>query len=144
MLANKEIVHKLIPQEEPMLMVDTLIEHIEDKTLTGFYIDTNNIFNTADCFSAEGLLENMAQSAALRSGWLAAEKAGKDGSFSPPVGFIGSVKKFIIHRLPKINTYITTEITAVAEIFNATMITARIMQNKDILAEAELKIFLNQ
>jgi len=142
MLAAKNTVHKLIPQGPPMVMVDTLIYQDEHKTETSFYLENNNLFNDNGYFSEEGMIENIAQSAALRIGWSALEKSEGKESVSPQVGVIGAVKTFKLYRKPRINSNITTEIIVEAEIFNATLISGKIMQEEEILAEAELKIFL--
>lgn len=142
MLASSDIVHQLIPQKNPMIMVDTLIRHDDQHTLTGFCIQEKNLFIEHGYFSSEGLLENMAQSAALRTGWIARQENTGDGDFSPPMGVIGAIKNFMVYHLPKSNTCITTEIVIQAEVMNATMISSRVMQDQDLLAEGELKIFL--
>jgi 3-hydroxymyristoyl/3-hydroxydecanoyl-(acyl carrier protein) dehydratase len=142
MLAAKDTVHKLIPQGPPMVMVDTLIYQDEHNTRTGFYLENDNLFNEDGYFSEEGLIENIAQSAALRTGWTALQKHGRDGEVNPPVGVIGSVKNFKLYRKPMINSSITTEITVQAEVFNATLISGKVMQDNEVLAEAELKIFI--
>src|SRR5210317_916376 len=109
MIATKETVHKLIPQKPPMVMVDTLIYHDEQKTSTGFLIQKDNIFVEDGVLSEEGMIENMAQSSALRTGWIGkSEKGGEQ--FSPPVGVIGAVKNFKLYLNPKINTGIITNI----------------------------------
>ncbi len=142
MIAEKDIVKKLIPQGPPMVMVDSLIYQDEHKTQTGFYLENNNLFNDNGCFSEEGLIENIAQSAAVRTAWFAMGESNGKGVISPPVGVIGSVKNFKLYRNPKISSSIITEIIVQAEIFNATLICGKVMQGKEILAEAELKIFL--
>jgi predicted hotdog family 3-hydroxylacyl-ACP dehydratase len=142
MLASKDIVHKLIPQGHPMIMVDTLIEHNEHLTKTGFHISSDNLFVSNGKLSGEGLLENMAQSAALRTGWVASKRQQEQLAFKPPVGVIGAVKNFKVHKLPACNAEITTEIILQAEFMNASMIAGRVMLGNEILAEGELKIFL--
>lgn len=142
MLAEKTSVRKLIPQEPPMLMVDNLIEHEEERTLTGFSIEAGNIFVNDGLFSESGIIENMAQSAALRTGWAGMQKSEGEANFNPPIGVIGSVKNFKLFRLPKVNNRLETEILVQAEIFNATVIKASVRSDGELLAEAELKIFI--
>ena len=71
MLADKDTVHKLIPQSHPMIMVDQLIFQDDQRSITAFFIQEDNIFCQDAKFSEEGMIENMAQSVALRSGWKA-------------------------------------------------------------------------
>jgi predicted hotdog family 3-hydroxylacyl-ACP dehydratase len=142
-LATKETILTLIPQHPPMVMVDKLIYSDEQKTITGFSIREGNIFCRKNQFLEAGLIENIAQSAALRTGWIAMQNAG-DKMTHPPVGVIGAVKNLRIFRLPKINTEIITEITVQTEIFNATLISGRVKAGDEILAECEMKIFLQE
>ncbi|MCK5765821.1 MAG: hypothetical protein KAH26_07550, partial [Bacteroidales bacterium] len=75
MLATKNTVTKLLPQGSPMIMVDTLISHDDRRTVTAFTIKKENIFVVNGRFSEAGLIENMAQSAALRTGWIAMQQS---------------------------------------------------------------------
>ena len=142
MLAEKNIVNKLIPQGSPMLMVDSLLEHEGYRTLSGFTIGDENIFVERNKFTEAGIIENMAQTAALHTGWLAMNERDVDEGFKPPIGVIGSVKNFKLFRLPEVNSLLETEIIIQTEIFNATVVNARTRSGKEILAEAELKIFI--
>lgn len=144
MLASKDIVRKLIPQGAPMAMVDTLIKHDVLKTISGFFIEADNLFAEEGYFTEEGLIENIAQTAALRTAWTAMTKEGETDKFVPPAGVIGSIRQFKIYRKPAINTWIETEITLITEIFNASVITGKVMQGDELLAEGELKIFLQE
>lgn len=141
MLADKEIVHSLIPQAPPMIMVDQLIYQDDQKSITGLYIYKDNIFCQDDMFTEEGMIENMAQSLALRSGWKAME-AGKGEKIEPAIGVLGAVKNFKLNKHARSESHVTTEIMITAEIFNASMVHAKVMQDGEVLAEAELKIFV--
>lgn len=126
-----------------MVMLDKLIYSDEEKTITGFSIKEGNIFCSNGCFLEAGLIENIAQSAALRTGWLAMQNAGGKMNH-PPVGVVGAVKNLRIFRLPEINTEIISEISVQTEIFNASLISGRIKAGGEILAECEMKIFLQE
>jgi hypothetical protein len=127
-----------------MVMVDSLLAHKGSKTLTGFSIEEGNIFVSGGVFSEAGIIENMAQSAALRIGWIAMLENTTEGDFKPPIGVIGSVKNYKLYRLPIVNSKLETEIRVQTEIFNATMIKAMVTTDGDLLAEAELKIFITR
>ena len=62
-----------------MEMVDTLIYHDEEKTTTGFLIQKDNIFVEDGVLTEEGIIENMAQSSALRTGWIGTSEKGEEG-----------------------------------------------------------------
>ena len=143
-LAGKEIVLKLIPQEKPMCMVDTLLEHDSQKTLTAFTIDQDNIFVENGVFTEAGLIENMAQSAALRTGWVGYQNKKDKRDYSPLIGVIGAVKNFELVCLPAVNTEIQTEVELLAEFSNASMIKAKVRSGDEVLATCELKIFIQE
>lgn len=144
MLADKETVHKLIPQEKPMIMVDTLLEHDDERSLTGFEVKRDNLFVEEGNFIEAGLLENMAQSAALRTGWIGKEKAEEAGEYQPPVGVIGAVKNFVLHQMPKAGDHLQTEIKLIASFGSATVVEANVRSDNTLCAEAELKIFIQE
>ncbi|NOR86250.1 MAG: ABC transporter permease, partial [Bacteroidales bacterium] len=58
-------IKKFIPQREPMIMVDRLISHTATKTVSSFSILDDNLLLSNHSLSEAGLLENMAQTAAL-------------------------------------------------------------------------------
>jgi len=141
-LAGKETVEKLIPQRSPMVMIDTLISHEGQKTVSAFTIEKDNIFVQDGYFTEAGLIENMARTAALRTGWIASQEKSKVDNYDPPVGVIGAVKGFTLFRLPEVNTKLRTEISILIEVLNATVVKAQILNNIELLAEGELKIFI--
>lgn len=144
MLANKDIVHKLIPQESPMIMVDDLLEHDDEKSITGFLVSPENIFIDEGAFTEAGLIENMAQSAALRTGWIGKQKSEGSGDYKPALGVIGAVKDFVLHSLPKAGDQLQTEISMIASFANATVVKASVWSKDELCAEAELKIFIQE
>lgn len=143
-LADKNTVHQIIPQDNPMIMVDVLEAQDEQNTITSFIIENDNLFVEGGFFSEEGMIENMAQSAALRTGWKGMEGSNRHEGFVPPIGVIGAVKDFRIYRRPAAGTKIRTVLSVTAEIFNATMVSGKIWQGDELLAEGELKIFLQE
>ena len=142
MLADRDKVSILIPQEPPMVMVHRLHEHDDRHTITSFTVEPTNIFVVNGVLSEAGLIENMAQTAALRTGWIAAGRIDGNKYFSPPVGVIGAIKNLEIHRMPEINSQLETTVEILAEFGSATVVMAFIRHSEELLAEAELKIFL--
>ena len=139
-----ELVSSLIPQKSPIVMVDKLWYNDETTTISGFLIKENNIFCEEGYFKEPGIIENMAQTAALRVGYLVSllEKNGK--KTNPPVGYIGAIKRLIIHELPEIGSELKTEVIIQQIIFDVTLITAKTTINDVTIAECEMKIFLKK
>jgi len=84
-------------------------------------------------------MENMAQTAALRAGYHA-QLEGKE----PSVGFIGAIKRLYIEQLPKINQQLVTQIDLVNELMGAMIVHATTRVEEQIIAEADLSIFLSK
>lgn len=144
MLASKDMVTRLIPQGPPMIMVDALLYHDEQKSRTCLQIERDNIFVNGDVFTEAGLIENIAQSAALRMGWMGYQEMKEGADIKPKVGVIGAVKNFTLYRLPEVGIEINTEIIIQTEIFNATIISGKITADEELLAECEMKIFIQE
>ena len=137
MLAKGNETLVLIPQKEPMVMVDTLIEHNEKFTVSGLKLLNSNLFCQNGFFSEPGLVENMAQTAALRSGYAAFLKNEK-----PKIGFIGSMKNISIYELPKESDELKTKIAVITELLKALIIKAEVFVKEKLMAEGEMTIFL--
>jgi 3-hydroxymyristoyl/3-hydroxydecanoyl-(acyl carrier protein) dehydratase len=142
MLVQGNDIFNLIPQRPPMVMVDKLFECSDQKALTGLEIVPDNIFMRKGQFSESGLIENIAQSAALMTGWLAINL--QEGKQKIPLGVIGAVKDFKVYFLPKINTEIVTQIEILFRVANATIVNGKVNVNNRLAAECELKIFTSE
>jgi 3-hydroxymyristoyl/3-hydroxydecanoyl-(acyl carrier protein) dehydratase len=141
MIVVENSILELIPQRPPMVMVDRLLHCDEAQTVTALTIRENMLFSDNGHFSAAGLIENMAQTAAARIGWLMKENtAGKD--IKPPAGVIGSVKNFRLHFNPAVGSDLVTTIHVEHEMGMATVVTGKVEIEGQLAAEAELQIFL--
>ncbi len=132
-------VERLIPQREPFVLVDKITRHEDDMTTSCFFIPSSHLLIENNRLSAYGLIENMAQSAALRSGYQAYSANDK-----PKVGFIGTIEKAIIHQLPDSEQTIITEVRQTAQIMNFIVIECRSFLNETLLAECSMKIVLQE
>lgn len=136
-----EEIKKLIPQREPIMMVDTFygIDTNTNISKSSLTIQKDNIFVKEDIFREEGLLEHAAQSAAARMGYLCL-------SNNQPIslGFIGSINKVEIFSLPHINEQIYTTIEILQEVGNISLISFRTYNSKEEpLSCGEMKIVLD-
>ena len=144
MLAGKEETIALRPQKPPMVMVDGLLSHDAQKTVSTLLIEADNIFLKGQLFTEAGLVENIAQTAALRTGWMARQTKGTGKASAPPVGVIGGIKDLRIHELPPAGTLLTTTVSILAEVMNATVVSGKVEAVGKTLAECEMKIFLQE
>jgi len=116
-------------------MVGELLQCDQAITRTSFIIHANNVMVVEGEFTEGGLMENIAQTAAARSGFMAQDGAGiKDG-------YIASVKNFEVFQLPKVGDELITEVTIIDQVFGTTIISGAITCNDMVLAKGEMSIF---
>jgi len=132
-------IEQLIPQRPPFVMIDKLLSVTEMSTTTGFGIKANNIFVENGVFKEPGLVENIAQTAAARAGYVSHTE-------NKPVlvGYIGAVNGLQVFALPKTGDELITEITTENQIFDVTLISGKITCNGQLIAQCKMKIFINQ
>jgi 3-hydroxyacyl-[acyl-carrier-protein] dehydratase len=144
MLVSKENILQLIPQRPPIVMVDGLKEHAAESSVSIFQIEPDNIFAADGYFQMPGLIENIAQTVALRAGYehmLRILDAG-GAAIKPPVGFIGEVKNLHIYFLPPVDTEIETKVELLHNIFTASVVKGTVLSNGKVAAECEMKVFV--
>ena len=129
----------LIPQRPPFVLVDELLHCDEVCTRTAFHIREENVLVANGEFTEGGLMENIAQTAAARAGYLAMRE-------NKPVlpGYIGAVKNFEVFGLPKVNNDLVTEISIENQVFDVTVISGIVMCNDIIVARCEMNIFIGK
>ena len=127
----------LIPQRKPFVMVDKLLHYSEKKIISGFTIPAGNILTTKVYFSAPGLIENMAQTIALHTGYkfhLA--------NLPAPTGYIGAIKTAEVFKIPKVSQVLTTTVEILHDIMNVTMVEAKVECEGVVIARSEMKTVL--
>lgn len=129
----------LIPQRAPFVMVDRLLSSDEQGAKTSLSISSGNIFVEKGRFTEPGLVENIAQTAAARIGYIC-----RSENKPVPVGYIGAVQNLQIHSLPEEGTDIETEIVIKNHVFNVTVIAGTVRAKDTVIAECEMKIFITQ
>ena len=93
-----------------------------------------NIFTAHNTFTEAGIIEHMAQTIALHSGY-----KNKDEQGDVPIGFIGAIKKVEVFTLPKVTDVLTTTATIVTEFMGITLVKLRCMRDDKLIAECEMK-----
>ena len=137
-------VSALIPQKPPIEMVDKLWYNDDTTTISGFTVSSTNIFCEDGLFREPGIVENIAQTAALRVGYIVSQMEKNGEKVDPPVGYIGAIKKLIIHQLPKVGSELKTEVRIQHVVFDVTLISGKTTLNGELVAECEMKIFLKK
>lgn len=137
LLLEKEAVGNLLPQKFPFVMVDRLFSYSQTSLVAGLKIQNDNIFVEENTFLEAGLIEHMAQSVALHTGYqffLKNEVA--------PTGYIGSLKDIEIKKLPHINDMIQSTITILQEFGGITMVDIVTTLNDEEIASGQMKTVL--
>ena len=126
----------LIPQRPPFIMVDKLLSSDENSTQTAFRVNEENVLVVEGKFSEAGLMENIAQTAAARAGYIAMME-----NKPVAVGYIGAVKNLEIFDLPKINDELVTEVKIENQVFDVTVISGTVRRNDIVMAQCKMNIF---
>lgn len=129
----------LIPQRQPIVMVDSFFGIEENCSYSGLTITSDNIFCEAGKLQEPGIIEHIAQSAAARIGFIYTRQGAQ-----VPLGFIGSVDKLKIYNLPEVGIKLFTEITVVQEVFDITLVSAQVKAGEELIAECRMKIFIKK
>ncbi|MDR7208582.1 hypothetical protein [Flavobacterium piscis] len=139
LLLEKEAVENLLPQKFPFVMVDTMYSFTKSSLVSGLKIQNDTIFIDNGTFLEAGLIEHMAQSVALHTGYdffLRNEIA--------PTGYIGSIKDIEIKKLPKINDTIQSTVTILQEFAGITLVNIVTSLNNEEIASGQMKTVLAQ
>lgn len=132
-------IESLLPQRPPFVMIDKLLSSTETTTTTGFGIKADNIFVDKGIFKEPGLVENIAQTAAARAGYISQTE-----NKPVMVGYIAAINNLRVIALPKTGDELITEITVENQIFAVTLISGKITCNQQVIAQCSMKIFINQ
>ncbi len=136
-ILNKDFVEKLLPQKVPFVMVDKMYDYTETSLVSGFTILEESIFFQDGNFVESGLIEHIAQSIALHTGYqffLRNEPA--------PTGYIGSIKDIEIIKLPKLGDEIQTTVSILQEFAGITLVDAITRLNNSVIASGQMKTVL--
>jgi 3-hydroxyacyl-[acyl-carrier-protein] dehydratase len=133
-IIDKNFVEQLIPQKHPIVMVDSLLNYNETEIIAGLTINNSNIFIENNCLNESGIVEHMAQTVALYTGYQYYLKNEK-----PPTGYIGSIKKIEIFQLPKSNVVIKSRATIIQEFMGVTLVDIETYENEKLIAKGQMK-----
>ena len=131
-------IESLIPQRPPFVMISELVYSEGNETRSKFVVESDNIFLNKDRLLEPALVENIAQTAAARAGWLALNE-----NKPVAIGYIGAIQQLEIFDLPVKGDTLETEIRVMNQVFNVTFISGKLCCNGRLLATCEMKIFIS-
>ena len=128
---------ELIPQRPPFVMIDKMMSFNMTVTETQLEVRADNVFCKEGRLTAEGLMENIAQTCAARMGYI-----NLINNEAVKIGVIGSVNNYEVFRTPKVGEVILTSIEVIEEMFQITMVKAVVKCGEETLAQSNMKIAL--
>jgi len=140
LISSAKDVVQFIPQRDPIVMVDCLYD-IDVENLTaksGLTIQEENIFVKNNKLSYGGVIEHIAQSIALKSGYMGSLEGG-NGKTSK--GYIAAVKNMIYQNNIRIGDKIVTEIKVITRFQQISVVDAKVRKDNDLMASAQIQIF---
>ncbi|MBR5763873.1 MAG: pseudouridylate synthase [Bacteroidaceae bacterium] len=133
-------IHELLPQQEPFVMISSLVRFDMQTTVTETVVSADNLFVEDGVFSAPGIVENIAQTCAARIGYVNKYILKK----GIQLGFIGAIRDLKVKDLPKVGERITTSISVIDSVFGMTLVDAVVMNNGAEVASAQMKIAVKE
>ena len=129
-------IHTLLPQQEPFVMIDTLVAFDELTTVTETTINERRMFVADSVMTEAGIIENIAQTCAARIGYVNKYILKEDIK----IGYIGAVRNMEFVALPAVGDTITTSVVVREEVFGVTLADATVTCNGLTLVTTEMKI----
>jgi len=136
MLPEKNIL-PFIPQRPPFVMIQELIACDENSAKTTLLVEKENIFTEKGVLGEPALVENIAQTAAARIGYICHLE-----NKPVPIGYIAAVQNLVIFRLPKVGDRLKTEIVIKNQVMHVTIISGSVKIDDEVIAGCEMKIFV--
>ncbi len=132
---------QLLPHRDPFLLISNLIASNKEETITQFNIDAKHVLVTGGFLTEGGLIENIAQTAAAGLAYQNNADNEEDTN-EPSIGYLGQVKNFKLHQLPAVGEVIETKTVNTNQIMNAHIVQAEVFLDEILIAEAEVRVFV--
>ena len=116
-------------------MIDSFYGIEGNGSKSGLTIAADNIFVEDGAIMDSGIVEHIAQSGAMQIGYESISQG-----LPVPLGFIGSVNKLSINRLPKVGERMETSIVFEAQVGDITLIGATVNVGDEVVATCKMKV----
>ncbi len=124
-----------IPQRKPIVMLDGFYGIEGNSSVSSLTIAADNLFVENGKLVDSGIIEHIAQSGAMQIGYESISRGEK-----VPLGFIGSVNKLTINRLPNVGETLMTTIVFEAQVGDVTLIGATVKSADEVVATCKMKV----
>ena len=132
-------IETVIPQRMPFVMVSELIQSDASTSKSTFEVKADNIFLKDNQLQEPALVENIAQTAAARAGYMAIRE-----HRPVSIGYIGAIQNLEVFDLPFLGDQLDTEIRVMNQVFDVTLIGATVSCGGKKMATCEMKIFITK
>lgn len=132
-------VDEIIPQKEPFVFIDKVINFNETEIRTSFEVKSYATLVASGKLQEAGLVENMAQSAAALVGCNA-----KLNNAPVKIGFIGSVKKLEVYRAAKVGEVLVTKLKVITKAIGVNVAEGEVNCGTELIAKCIINIFLQE
>lgn len=136
MLATKNDITRFIPQRDPIVMVHNLLEASDTHAITQLFVADDNVFVADGAFAEPGLVENIAQTAAVHVGFQCTRKG-----LPIPIGYIAAIRDLKINGLPPVKSTITTSVKITNKVLDVTVVQGQVVYDNQVLCTCEMRIF---
>ena len=123
-------ISEYIPQRPPFVFIDAVEALDAALARTRFTVVSDCVLVTDGALPLSGLMENAAQTCAVRAGYAGGNK----------IGFIGAVKQMEVTRFPHVGETLTTEAKLIQEVLNISLVECTTRVNDEVIATATLKL----
>jgi len=127
-----------IPQRAPFVMIHELTACDGQSAKTILHVNSDNLFVNRGQLTEPALVENIAQTAAARIGYICSRE-----NKPVPIGYIAAVQNLRIEGLPVTGDILETEITIKNQVLNVTIISGNSRVGNKLVASCEMKIFIS-
>ena len=133
-------------------MVDKLTHYDATSAKTTFVVSDDNLFCINGLMEEAGLIENIAQTCAARTGFKQRLETGKAGENSPfsilhsplriKIGVIAMIQSLEIKRRPAVGEVLETSMVIEDEVFSTTFVRSEVKIGDETIASCRMKLFL--
>jgi len=146
----------LLPHRPPLIMIDQLTHYDEKSARTVFTVRDDHLFCIDGRMEEAGLVENMAQTCAARTGFkqrlangwdetVCAPDCGGESMYSPEkikIGLIVMIETMEISRCPVVGEQLETAMVIEEEFFSTTFVRSEVKIGDETIATCRMKLFL--
>ena len=132
---------KLLPQRRPYIMVDRLTHFDWVTAKTVFAVRDDNLFCKDGVMEEAGLVENIAQTCAARTGYKQLLE-NLNESYKIKIGVIAMIHSLEMKRCPAVGEVLETSMAIEEEYFSTTLIRSEVKIGDETIAICKMKLFL--